>query len=81
MFFFLQVPYDAVLSAKTPHSSLSAESWRWRVKRRNLSPRFASTTERKNENIQYFMFLSGNRTPNLLRLRSHVCAPAPCLAS
>ena len=42
-------------------------------------PRFASISERRNENIQYFISSSGNRTHNLSRLQSHACAYAPQL--
>ena len=34
---------------------------------------FASTAERRNENIQYYISTNGDRTHNLLRL---LCAPA-----
>ena len=39
--------------------------------------RFASTSERTNENINYYIYSSGNRTHNLSRLQTHACSPAP----
>ena len=50
--------------------SLSDEFWRLVVLR-------CLVTERGNENIRYFISSSENRTYNLSRLQSHVCAPVP----
>ena len=49
----------------------------WRIS----TPRFASTPQRRNENIQYFISLNGNRTYNLSVIQLHTDASALRLAS
>ena len=44
------------------------------VEWRNLTPRFASTPERRNENIKYLNFSSENRT-NIRHVYSHTLVP------
>ena len=47
---------------------------------RNWTPHYATLLERGNENMQYVVSLSRNRTHNLLHLQSHVCATEQRLA-
>ena len=47
---------------------------------RKSTPRFVSLPERGMENIKYFLSSSGNRTHNLLHLRTDACASVPRLA-
>ena len=61
-------------SVKTLRSPPSSEFW-MRVEWRNSTPRFASTPERTNENInvnKYFTSSSGYRTHNQSILQSHL---------
>ena len=44
------------------------------VEWRNSTPCFAALIERGNENIEYFIFPSGNQTYYLSLLQSHDCA-------
>ena len=57
----------------TFRQSLEAMRFKWQ----NSTPRFASTPERRNENIKYFISWNENRTRNLLSLQSQSCAHVP----